>query len=693
MSSKHASYLPTILYGGDYNPDQWPRELWQEDMRLFKAANVTIATLPVFSWAKLQPAEDRYEFGWLDEVLDLLEAQNIRICLATSTAAHPAWMAKRYPEVLRTDFAGRHRKYGQRHNSCPNSEIYRKYAATLAAKIAERYHRRNSLIAWHVSNEFGGYCYCDRCASAFREWLRERYGTIDELNERWSTGFWGHTIYDWDEVVPPNLLSEHSDPSDPTRTAFQPISLDYNRFMSDSLLDCYRIERDAIRTFSESVPVTTNFMWGYKELNYRTWADEIDIISWDSYPSNRNHPSEPAFMHDLMCGLKGGAPFMLMEQTPSQVNWQDYNALKRPGVMRLQSYQAIAHGADSAMFFQLRQSAGSSEKFHGALISHAGHEHTRVFRECADLGAELRKVGPEIAGSRRGARVAILFDWENWWALEYSTGPTRALKYVPQVQKWYRAFWEQNIQVDVISPDDSFDGYTCIIAPTLYMVRPGQAHALERFVESGGTLLATFMSGLVDENDRIRLGGYPGDLRKLLGIWVEEHDPLFPDESNEVVVSEGHGALSGTYNSSLLCEVVHSEGAEVVGSYLHDFYASQPAITRNRHGAGCAWYVATDLDLSGVKSLTRELAASAGIGSPLSVPEGVEVTRRYSEAAVLTFVLNHTREPVRLSLEAMDGSELISGNKATSGAGLELEAFGVAVLKEPLSGSPPQGTS
>ena len=527
--------LPRIWYGGDYCPDQWPEEIWPEDMRLFRKAGINVATIPDFSWAKLQPSEDTWDFGWLDRSLDLLWKSGIFACIVTSTGAMPPWLAAKYPEVLRTTFEGLRRKYGHRHNACPNSPVFRRLSTQLARKLAERYGSHPGLVAWHVSNEYGGRCYCDLCEKAFRRWLKARYGTLDALNHAWWTGFWGHTFTDWDQIVVPNILSEHTDGR---HTAFQGITLDYYRFSSESLLDCFRAERDALRAVTPGVKITTNLMGTYKELDYFRWAREMDIVSWDNYPALDTPISEVAFRHDLMRGLKAGAPFMLMEQTPSQTNWQDYNGLKRPGVMRLLSLQAVARGADTVMFFQLRRSRGASEKYHSAVIDHAGHENTRVFREVAALGEELASMGSALLDSRVESRIGILFDWENWWAIEMSSGPSIALRYVQQVTGWHAALWEQNYAVDVVGVEDDFSPYDIIIAPVLYMVKPGLAGRLEAFVGAGGTFLTTFFSGIVNETDLVTIGGYPGELRRLLGIWVEEIDALLPGSTNSIVVKK-----------------------------------------------------------------------------------------------------------------------------------------------------------
>ena len=678
-----SSKLPKIWYGGDYNPDQWPKEIWHEDMRLFRLAHIDVATLPVFSWSLLQPEEERYEFGWLDEILDLLAKNEIYVCLATSTAAHPAWMARRYPDVLRVDFHGRKRKYGVRHNSCPNSPTYRHYSAELAGRLAERYKDHPTLVAWHVSNEYGGYCYCDNCARAFRRWLQRRYGSLEEVNERWNTRFWGHTFYDWDEIVPPNILSEHLSEWDHTRTAFQGISLDYSRFQSDSLLECYLGEYRRIKEHTPDVPVTTNFMGTYKPLDYFKWAPYLDVVSWDNYPSNRSEPWQVAFRHDLMRGLKEGMPFMLMEQTPSQQNWQPQNALKRPGVLRLWSYQAVAHGADTVMYFQLRQSRGACEKFHAAVISHAGHENTRTFREVAELGRELKELGDTLIDSRIEARIAILFDWENWWALEYSSGPSIDLKYIPQVEAYYAACWKQKLAVDIVHPDMDLSGYDVVIAPVLYMAREGFAEKMQQFVEAGGTFVTTFMSGIVDENDLVILGGYPGALRRLLGLWVEEIDALFPDDENQVIIDEVPEelqSLKGTYSARLICDVVHSEGAEVLGVFGRDFYAGMPALTRNRVGKGYAWYVATSPEPALIERLIAQIAAQHGIAPVAEAPAGVEVTRRVKGGRGYTFYLNHNETGVEIDLGEAPRRELLSGR--TLSGRVHLEGRGVMIVAD-----------
>lgn len=664
--------LPSIWYGGDYNPDQWPEEIWQEDMRLFKQAGINIVTLPVFSWAKLQPDETTYTFEWLDKILDLVADNGIYACLATSTAAQPAWMSRQYPEVLPVDVNGSKRIHGSRVNFCPNSSVYRRFSVELARRMAVRYKDHPALMIWHVANEYGPHCYCGQCAAGFRVWLKERYGTVEELNRRWNMSFWGHTVYEWEEIVPPSNLNGDN-------RCFQGMMLDYKRFMSDSILACYQAEYDAIKAVTPDIPITTN-IWGlFNGLDLKKWGERMDVVSWDSYPQMNEPMSNVAMRHDYMRGLKDGKPFMLMEQTPSQQNWQPYNSLKRPGVMRLWSYQAVAHGADTVMFFQLRRSFGACEKYHGAVIEHVGHGNTRVFRECAELGRELAALGDTLLDAVADNQVALLFDIDTWNAVEITSGPSVDLDYLKQVQKYYKAFYDAHIGVDVISPLSDFSKYKLVIAPVLYMLKPGVAERLEAFVQNGGTFVTTFFSGIVDENDRVRLGGYPGELRRLLGIWVEEIDSLLPEMRNRMVVQESFGMVQGEYECGLLCDLLHLEGAKALAGYGEDFYAGMPALTVNEFGAGKAYYVAADAEEKFLADLCRTLCAQTGIVSPFGADAGIELVQRRKGGAVYTFVLNHNKTAASIHLDKLESTDLLTGRRLTGT--VELGAHGVMILR------------
>lgn len=650
-------FFDRILFGGDYNPNQWPKEIWEEDIRIFKKASINSATVNVFSWAKIQPSENYYDFEELDQIIEKLSTEGFDIVLATSTAALPAWMFKKYPEVARTDYDGRHHKFGQRHNACPNSLVYQKYAERLATKLAERYGENPQVTCWHINNEYGGECYCDNCEKAFRVWLKDKYHTIEALNKAWNMEFWGHTVYEWDEIVLPNALSEGIGYD---KTAFAGISIDYRRFNSDSLLKNYMMERDAIRKIDPTTPITTNLMGTFKGLDYFKWAKEMDLVSWDNYPSYNTPWSLVAMTHDLMRGLKQ-QPFMLMEQTPSQQNWQPYNSLKKPGQMRAQSYQTIAHGADTIQYFQLRRSIGACEKFHGAVIEHVGHEDTRVFRETAALGAELAQLS-DIIGTQTQAQVAVIFDWDNYWALEYTSGPTVDLKYVEQIHRYYRYFYEQNIAVDLVPVDADLSKYKLVAAPVLYMIKEGMQERLTDFVKQGGALLTTYMSGIVDQSDNVHLGGYPGPLRELAGIWVEEIDALAPEQSNGVsLVNE---ELTGT--SNLVSDLIHLENAEALAHYTSNFYAGMPAVTKNTFGDGTVYYFGGQLEDQLQDQLFKTIVKETDITPVIEEATKLEIACRENEEAKFFVIINFHEEAQPLPEMFVGKTDLLTGKVLSS---------------------------
>ena len=662
-----------VLFGGDYNPEQWPEPVWDEDYRLFDEARIDTVTLGVFAWALTQPAPDVYDFSTLDRIVERASTEGRNICLGTGTAAHPPWLARAFPEVTRTDFEGRKHRFGQRHNSCPSSPVFRRLSTELARRVAQRYAGNPSIVAWHVGNEYGGACYCSLCAAGFRDWLRARHGTLATLNEAWYTTFWSHTFTDWDEIEPPSALTEHW--RGPDHTAFPGITLDYLRFMSDAMLANFVDEKTAIRE-SSAAPVTTNFMGMYRPIDYHRWAAHLDFASWDNYPPDDTSQARMALTHDLMRGLKGGQPFWLMEQTPSYTASRDVNPLQRPGVMRLWSWQAVAHGADAVLFFQLRASLGACEKYHGAVIGHAGRSDTRVFREVASLGAELDLLGGATLGARTPARVALLFDWDSWWALELSDGPSRLVRYQDVVLAYYRALWDAGADVDVVPVTADLAGYDVVFAPVLYMIKGDLAHRLEQVASRGGSVVTTFLSGRVDEHNNAFAMDVPGPLGPLMGVRVDEWDARGPDVVNPVRLN------AFEVDARLVFELVIPQGAEVLGTYQADFYAGTPAVTRNEFGRGLGWYVATGLDDDGVMLVVRRVLSRHDLLGLYADIDDLETAVRVTpDGTRLLFLLNHGAEPLDMPART-GGVDLLTGKRIDEGQPLVLDPCGVIVLRE-----------
>ncbi len=649
-----------IYYGGDYNPDQWDAGTIDEDMRLFNKAGINLLTLPVFSWAKLEPDEGVYNFGWLDEIIDKIWEHGIYVCLATPTTAQPAWLSTRYPEVLPVDIAGRKRTHGMRVFFCVNSLKYRERAAAIAEEMAKRYAHHPALAMWHVSNEYGTYCYCPNCQAKFRLWLRRRYKTVEGLNENWHTTFWGRIVTGFEEVTLPTELNDDY--------RFNPaIQLDYMRFVTDSTAECFRNEYQVLKKYNPEIPIQTNMSGYIKKLDQFTITKNLDVVGWDNYPWPDDPPYFVAMKHDIMRGLKGGQSYILTEQSPNQQNWQPYNLLKRPGEVRRLSYQAMAHGADTCLFFQMRQSIAGQEKFHGAIISHSGRENTRVFRESAILGAELDRIGDAFLEGRTPAKAGILFDWNNWWALELSSGPSKDMDYLKTVSLYYEPLFRKNISVDILSCDAKLTEYDLILAPMLYMTKEGAAERLEDFVREGGTLVTTVMSGLVDENDRCIFGAYPGKLKDMLGIWVEETDALRPWEKNSMKMEKSAYLSKEEYECGFLCDIIHPEGgAEVLARYGTDFYAGAPCVTVNHFGAGKAYYIGTWPEQSFLEELIDKICEDCGLKPPYASAEGVEITLRVSERARVVFVINHNKEEAWVDFGAEELLNLLNGEKMTA---------------------------
>jgi beta-galactosidase len=630
-----------IGFGGDYNPEQWPREVWPEDMRLMREAGVSFVTLGVFSWSWLEPTKGEYDFAWLDEVMDLLHANDIAVDLATATASPPPWLTTAYPEVLPVDRDGRTLWPGSRQSWCPSSRLYRDLALALTDRLAARYAGHPALAMWHVSNEYACHnlpCYCDTCAAEFRRWLRRRYVTLDRLNEAWGTAFWSQRYTHWDEPLPPRVTPSFGNPTH---------VLDYHRFGSDTLLDFYLAEKEVIRRHSPDVPVTTNFMTNdhARLLDYADWAPHQDVVSTDHYllTSVTDPKAELAFSGDLTRGLAGGGPWFLMEHSTSAVNWQPVNPAKRPGQTLLDSVAHLARGADDLGFFQWRQSRAGSEKFHSALVPHAGEDSDR-FREVCRLGALAARAG-ELRGSRVESSVALLWDYEAMWAVSGPGMPSSALDYPEAAHAVHRLLRERGITCDVVHPGADLSGYRVVVVPTLYLVADEHADAVAAAADSGAQVVVTYFSGLADEHEHVRLGGYPGAFRDLLGIRVEELFPLRPAE--EV-------ALSGGGSGRVWTEDARALDTEVLRTYADGPLAGRPVVTRRQVGSGAAWYLGTLADDATLSALLAQVTEAAGVLPALDVPPGVEAVRRRSPDASWLFVLNHGEADANVEVSGHD---------------------------------------
>ncbi|MHB9863648.1 beta-galactosidase [Streptomyces sp. YIM S03343] len=627
-----------LVYGADYNPEQWPRDVWEEDIRLMREAGVNLVSVGIFSWAHLQPQEDTWDFAWLDEVMDLLHKGGIGVDLATATASPPPWLTTAHPEILPVTATGETLWPGARQHWRPTSPVFRHHALNLVRKMATRYAGHPALAAWHVNNELGChniYDFSDDAARAFRDWLRSRYTSVDALNEAWGTSFWSQRYSDWEQILPPRQAASHPNPSQ---------QLDFKRFSSDALKDYLREERELLRQITPDVPVTTNFMvmGGTKGMNFADWADEVDFVSNDHYvlaggPQDRD---ELSFSANLTSGIADGRPWFLMEHSTSAVNWQPVNVAKRPGDMARDSLLHVAHGADAVCFFQWRQSAAGAEKYHSAMVPHAGAD-SDLFRSVTQLGSTLKTLAPVAGTVREPAPIGILYDWESWWASEQDSHPTSLLDYRQEALDWYSALLSLGLRADLITTRTDLHRHRVVVAPVLHMVPADLAKALTQYAEQGGHLITTYFSGVVDENDHVWLGGYPGALRDLLGIRIEEFGPLLPGDTVDL-----DDATTGSLWTDRI--TVTAPDTEVLARYRTGQYTGQPAVTRRPVCGGSAAYVSTRLGVAGLTSLLPRLLAPAGLESELPADARglVELTVRQNAGARFLFLINRTDDTV-----------------------------------------------
>lgn len=656
-----------LAFGADYNPEQWPRKTWEEDVVLMREAGVNLVNVAVFAWALLEPEPGRFEFGWLDEVLDGLAATGIRVNLANATASPPPWFSYLHPETLPVTSDGYRLSVGSRQAYCPSSPAYRDAAIALTTRIAERYRHHPALAMWHVNNEIGCHnarCYCDVSAARFREWLADRYGDVEALNGAWSTSFWSQRYRSWAEVMPPRRSPTFVNPAQ---------QLDFARFSSEACLAVFRAERNAIRAVAPELPITTNIMVTQfqKNLDYSTWAGEVDILANCHYldASDPEGHIELAFAADQCRGLAGDTPWMVMEHSTSAVNWQPRNVAKEPGEMLRNTLQHIARGADGAMFFQWRASRAGAEKYHSAMVPHAGTD-TKVWREVVELGGVIKRLG-EIVGTRPGAATAMIVDWESWWGAELDAHPSVDVSYLDRAHALYRALWRLGITVDVVPSHAELSRYELVIVPTLYMATQEVGARLERFVADGGTAVVTYFSGIVDHNDRVYPGGYPGAFRKWLGVRVEE---FFPLRSGETV------KLDDGSRADVWTEALELDGADAVARYADGPLSGVPAVTVNAYGQGRAWYLATRLDDASTQRLVKRIVAETGIRSPIpmvTAPQGLEVVRREGPSGSYLFLINHGTETAHI---AAHGHDLVADRAVERR--VSLRAGDAAVIRE-----------
>ena len=633
-----------LLHGGDYNPEQWldRPDILAQDIELMKKARVNTVTLGVFSWSTLEPQEGVYTLDWLADIIHNLYANGIRTILATPSAARPAWLAHKYPEVRRVRADRVRELYNRRQNYCYTSPLYREKVRRIDQKLAQRFGSDPAVILWHISNEMGGDCHCELCQAEFRRWLQVRYGSLQALNKAWNARFWSHDYTAWEQIESPAPQGEN---------AVQALALDWKRFVSDRHIDFLKFERDIVKEVAPDAKFTANMMYRFDGIDYFKMAKEIDVASWDNYPT-WHKPTETveetaldtAMMHDLFYSMKG-KPFLLMESSPSFTNWQPISKQKKPGIAELAALQTVAHGADSVLYFQWRASRGAEEKLHGAVVGHDGRQDARAFTETVQVGEKLEKLS-EITAVQREKQALIVHDWQNKWALEGSCGPRNAgLGYWDELKRHYNALARAGIAVEFGDETADLTGYRLVVVPMLYLLTDDFAKKLCDFAQNGGTVVVTYWTGVVDESDLCRLGDTPYGLTELLGLRRTEIDGMYDGETRRCTPIDG--CTLPEAQASILCEVAalnDTDPAEPLSVYAEDYFAQHPAAAVHKYGAGRAYYLASRFDEGFYRAFYRDAAKELGLmpawQQPL--PAGVLAVKRGN----FVFVQNCTEQPV-----------------------------------------------
>lgn len=633
-----------LLHGGDYNPEQWldRPDILAQDIELMKKARVNTVTLGVFSWSALEPQEGVYTLDWLADIIHNLYANGIRTILATPSAARPAWLAHKYPEVRRVRADRVRELYNRRQNYCYTSPLYREKVRCIDQKLAQRFGSDPAVILWHISNEMGGDCHCELCQAEFRRWLQARYGSLQALNKAWNARFWSHDYTAWEQIESPAPQGEN---------AVQALALDWKRFVSDRHIDFLKFERDTVKELAPDAKFTVNMMYRFDGIDYFKMAKEIDVASWDNYPT-WHKPTETveetaldtAMMHDLFYSMKG-KPFLLMESSPSFTNWQPISKQKKPGIAELAALQTVAHGADSVLYFQWRASRGAEEKLHGAVVGHDGRQDARAFTETVQVGEKLEKLS-EITAVQREKQALIVHDWQNKWALEGSCGPRNAgLGYWDELKRHYNALARAGIAVEFGDETADLTGYRLVVVPMLYLLTDDFAKKLCGFAQNGGTVVVTYWTGVVDESDLCRLGDTPYGLTELLGLRRTEIDGMYDGETRRCTPASG--CTLPEAQASILCEVAalnDTDPAEPLSVYAEDYFAQYPAAAVHKYGAGRAYYLASRFDEDFYRAFYRDAAKELGLmpAWPQSLPAGVLAVKRGD----FVFVQNCTEQPV-----------------------------------------------
>jgi beta-galactosidase len=672
-----------LLLGVDYYPDQTPEALWEEDARMMAETGFTNVRIAEFAWALMEPAEGKFDFAWLRRAVQTLHKHNIAVILGTPSAAPPPWLSLKYPEIMGVDAHGQRLHAGGRRFTCPTNKTYRRLSLAIATEMARAFAETPGVIGWQIDNEFtlspAPRCYCDFCQAGFQGWLRSKYGSLEKLNQTWGTVFWSQTYTDFGQIPVP--LPSGGDPN-------PGLALDYDRYQSYANVSFQDEQLVMLRQKCPKHFVTTNNVGPPVDyIDMRELYRNLDFVAFDNYPGFfemllQEQKSGPvpagaiattiAMMHDFARCVKGGKPFMIMEEQSGKAGQRSFSPQPEKGQVRLWTYQAVAHGAMGVNYFRWDTATfGAEEYWHGVL----NHDRSKspAFEEIKQTLKELKALGSEALNSSYPAEAALIFDYDCAWALQIQPGHF-GLSYMPQVTSWYGAITASHSGLDVIQPGADLAAYKIVFAPVAYVLSEAQAARIRKFVQAGGVFVSSFRLGVKTESSQMVRAPLPGLLRDVMGVTVEDYVPIYSAKQG-VKFSSAFAGADG--ECGLWADILQPAGAEVVGSYTSGEHAGKAAVTINTFGKGKAVYVGADLDAVSLARVLRTLAASTGVQAAMDVPPGVEMTVRKAGDKQWIFLLNHTSTAQKATIPK-PFTDLLT-KQALSGT-VELSGYGVRVL-------------
>jgi len=656
--------------GVAYYPEHWPMEKWPEDFNLMKEANISFVRMGEFAWCKLEPEEDQFEFGWMDHAIDLAFDMGLDVVLGTPTAGIPAWLAHRHPEVFKVDEHGHARTFGGRSDYCVNQPVFLERSQKIVRALAAHFGPNHSVIGWQIDNEPGWngiQCYCEQCLGDFREWLRERYGSIENLNRAWGTIFGGQQYRDWNQVP---LLR-------PSPLHNPALLLDAQRFFFESHVNYLKLQSGILREHSTSKFITTNIP--PLEYDGPRFAESLDFISFDCYPTlfAPEDPSAISFLLDLIRGYKQGNFWVMEQQVGIPGDVVSLQAPK-PGQVRLWTYQSVAHGAEAVCYFRWRTCLFGPEQFWQGILSHSRHRDYR-FDEVKRTGVELRRLSRHLDGSKVESQVAILYSAETAWAFGFQPH-LLDFEYRRYVKSFHAASNALGIPCDVIFPRADFSSYSLLIAPALWLVDDATIERLVRYVYDGGALLASVRTAVKEASSNVRDTLPPAQLGEVFGIAVPEYRPLKKPSGLKVIFDQ-NAMKPGVPEAEICAEKIELKGASIVATYqalADDPYNGCPSITHHAYGGGHAVYVGTIGGIDFTLTLLQCVVSSLGLQPIAKVPRGVEVIRRTKKNHEFVLVLNHSSEEKDVDVP-FAGKELLTGCELSKS--LKIEPRGVRIIE------------